>query len=499
MQPLRGLPPVSFERSGPPGLGSPPPVVSPEGPSDVFERAEEPPVAFRRQWGSATLAAMAAVGVLGGLAVQAVPGLRTSKVKAQSQASLGPWREGAEAVGRPRAFDAREAREARQNYREVHRALDQAVEQARADLERLGEGTHTLAEGRRLVLKKAPQGVVTAHYQGGEATLVTFRPDEPGRASLTQGAAGARLEATRVGSTLEFRRFGRQTETWTADGEVLSGRVADRQIRVAPDGEVTILEGPGRLATVIVPDLQRVARDEILAGASSRLHPDGRREPLSQDVRAQLSDALDGHAPGTLQTLVDSGLKFQIVDSQAAPPPGGFPGGTMQWPKDATGKEEAGGYYNPYVKTVVLRSDMLDRPIVIHETAHALDDFGAPDVEGKVVWESEADPGLVRLFQAYQKRAASDKALTWSDYALVNAQEYFAKGVEFHEGSPEDRATLKRLDPELARFIEARLLQGAFPNRKAPVARTPETKALEPAAAPEAPKADGRQEPPPGA
>lgn len=463
VQALSSVPSV-LERAAPPGRVPPPPRAEP-GP-DRFEpsSAEEEPQAARGRWGAALLAAVAAAGVLGGLAVHVTP--RVGSAKSKAEAPLGPWRDSAEAAGQSRPHDAREAREARRAYRDGHRALDAARDQAMADLARLGEGTHPLPEGGRLVLRRARDGVVTAHYQGTESLQVTFRTDDPGRVTLVRGTGTSRFQAARVGTLLESRVFGYPTDSFGLEGATLVRRSAAGQVRVGPDGEATLIPPDGRLATVVAPDLNRGARDQVLERASARVQPDGRREPLTEDDRARLSDALDGHAPETLRSLVDSGLTYLVVDPKAPLPPGGYPGGETKWPKDATGEEEAGGYYNQYVKAVVLRSDMLERSIVVHETAHALDDLGAPDTEGQVRWESQEET-VAKLFAAYKERSA-DPARVWSRYALVNAQEYYAKGFEFHEGTAEDRALLKRLDPDLARFIEARLGQGALRSSSKP-------------------------------
>lgn len=458
VQPLSSMS-SRLERAAPPGRVPAPPREGPR--PDRFEpspSAEEAPEASGLRWVPAVLAAVSAAGVLGGLAVHVAPRGATSKAKAE--AALGPWREIADAAGRSRPHDAREARETRQAYRGGHRALDAARDRAMADLARLGEGTHALPDGGRLVLRRARDGVVTAHYQGAEPLQVTFRTDDPGRVTVVRGTGTSRFQAARVGALLESRAFAHLTDSFSLDGPTLVRRSTAGQVRVGSDGDATLLPADGRLATVVTPDFNRGERDLVLERASARVLPDGRRTPLAEEDRARLSDALDGHSPETLRRLVDSGLTFIVVDPKAPLPPGGYPGGETKWPKDATGLDEAGGYYNQYAKSVVLRSDMLERSIVVHETAHALDDFGAPDAEGQVRWESQEEM-VTSLFEAYRARS-SDKTRVWSGYALLNAQEYYAKGFEFHEGTLEDRALLQRLDPDLARFIEGRLGQGAL-------------------------------------
>lgn len=465
VQALGSVPPGRLERSAPPGLVPATPCEEGAAPDRFVPSAEESPRDDRSPWSAAALAAVAVVGVLGGLGAHEARKADSSAARVV-EAPLGPWRQAAEAASLARSYDPREGRETRAAYRELHRTLDAARDRAMADLARLGEGAHELEGGGRVVLRRGQDGVVVAHYQGAPPMQVSFRENEPGRITLQQGLEGSRLLASRVGAHLESRRFGYPTDSWDVEGETLVRRTGPRQVRVAPDGEVTLIPENG-LATVITPDRNRGERDQVLEIASARLLPDGRREPLPEEVRARLSDSLDGHSPATLRTLVDNGLTFLIVDAKAPPPPGGYPGGHAQWPRDATGKDEAGAYYNQYLKAVVLRPDMLDRGTVVHETAHALDDFGAPDVDGAVLWESDTDPKVQDLFRAYRERSA-DKEKVWSDYALVNAQEYYAKGFELHEGSPEDRALLQRLDPDFASFVQQRLGQGATPPRVLP-------------------------------
>lgn len=432
--------------------------------------AEEPPgQAPRLPWAALAGAGVALLSAVSGHAgaAEAQQGGGTSTVRALEEGapglSLVALREQVARASARRPQDPPEARLARTRFALLHQELDQARDQALRDLARLGEGTHALPDGLLVTLRKDGPHQFTARYTHAEPARVQTiqaRTDGSGDVRLERGERPVLLVASRQGGRMDAREFGRHSESYELEGDVLVRRTPTAETRTLPDGEFSSRPADGDVATVILPDMPSAERDAVIFARGARLAPDGSRTPLDEESRERLLEALQPYPPGVLRTLAGHGVSWLIVDP-LKPPPGGFPGGNLTWPMDATGKQGAGAYYNPGGKVIVLRSDMLHQGAVVHEFAHAVDDLGAADSDAAVVYESETDPLVQGLFQNYLERS-KDPAQVWSDYAQINAQEYYAKGFEFFHGPQSDRERLEKLDPGLYRFVEGRL-QAALP------------------------------------
>ena len=476
--PVPGGTPVRnrLESSAPPGaLTSPVPsdrvvlsgLVPPEA-DEVEIPGTRPPA-----WAAAAALGLAILGAAGLQSASPGPtaalvtvartmlGLEGASPQAGPQVPAGlPLREQVARAAARRPVDPPEARQTRNRYAQLHRDLEAARDRMLSDLARLGEGTHATAGGFVVTLAREGPDVVTARYsheEPGRFLSVRASTKNADEIRMERGEKPTLLTASRWGTRVEAREFGRYSEAYTLDGEVLVHRTPKEELRIQPDGETAILplEGEGRLATVILPHYDHSEREQILARASFRLLPDGTRKPLDPETLDQLALGAQAYAPEVLRLLAGSGVTWVVADPHPAPP-GGFPGRNTTWPPDATEKQEAGGYYTAPDKTVVLRSDMLYPDMVTHEIGHALDDLGAPDRDG-VRWESEQEPQVRKMYEAYLERS-KDPEKIWSDYARINLHEYYAKGFELYQGPPSERDRLQSLDPDLYRFVEGRLL-----------------------------------------
>lgn len=116
--------------------------------------------------------------------------------------------------------------------------------------------------------------------------------------------------------------------------------------------------------------------------------------------------------------------------------------------------------YTPGNKNLNIAASRFDRPTVLHEFGHALDDAAEPDRDGQPVLKSEVDPKLQGLYQEYLGRCQEtgwwDKLwgrTQWSEYATTNPQEYLAEGVRLFTTSDRSHRQLSKNDPALEAYL----------------------------------------------
>jgi hypothetical protein len=178
---------------------------------------------------------------------------------------------------------------------------------------------------------------------------------------------------------------------------------------------------------------------------------DGSSAPLSGDEIATVSKTLKLYAPEALKKLKGKGVLIYIVDSHVTPGGAGYPGMKPgeAWPAGV------GAFYHPAYKFMVVPRDYMGHTgVVTHELGHAIDDAMKSD-QGSHIWLSEDDRECKKIFDDYLVRVKTDPGMQWNGpNTAPNVVEYFAEGLRVYHSSMEERAKLRRLDPDLSRYVE---------------------------------------------
>ncbi|MCE1245990.1 MAG: hypothetical protein LWY06_05050 [Firmicutes bacterium] len=381
---------------------------------------------------------------------------------------------------RAKSADSKEATAVREDYKNNYKEIMEFRDEALKDYKKYSTGTHKTETGEDLTITKDDKGRLTASYSGvdnqtrekySRQTEFNEKDERNVTVSFSQGDYTGKTE--KRGTRMEYNNNSGSKQVFDIKGDKVTeenweGGSISKYAEARKDGSARETyyskDADGKVKKqddIILPDMDRAQREKIVKGASFTYDEKGRKVPLSNEQLAEVTESLSPLKPDYLQDLRDKGLKFAVVDPKKTPP-GGYPGDLKEWPKDAQGKGEAGGYYESDSKTIVYRKDMITRDTSVHEAAHAADDLREADTPsilgmgGKVNWESENNEKLKGLFNGYKDRSAADSKNMWNDYALTNEKEYVAKGFEAFS-DPVQRTKLKDKDPGLYEYVEQRM------------------------------------------
>ena len=389
--------------------------------------------------------------------------------------------------------DNAEALQIRDEYRKAYQDAGSALEIALQLYKEHGPGQFEDSSGSSTTITKEGStvtvtreirslgGLLTGRTDPDIIITVTFDENNPGDGEITtrkrNSEQGTEIVSTvkKVGSTLTIS----DAKGTVAYGMDDKGRVyressaGGKTVRTSinSDGSTEVITGtPGAEGTGTVevhpPDLLRAEYFKMAREMSYVLNADGSHAALTAAQLETLVRGMSKYSIDVIRAFYNQGLKIAICDHTVTPQ-GGYPAGgggaNPEWVK--VQGVPCGGYYSAGAgegsDVIVLRLDCIENfsyvGTVVHELAHAIDDFTEPDAE-RVKYYTNHDPEVDRLYQAYKKRVSSDSSATWSSYALTNRQEYLAVALEFYM-DPEKREILKTKDPDMYAYVETFLVK----------------------------------------